>query len=152
MPVFESTMELRCSAEALFDFLVRPANLPKISPPDWQLQLLEGPEVCRLGSQIVLQTRRGGLPQRIVIEITAFEPHLLLTDELREGPFRKLIHSRMLQANGGSVTMKDRIEFEPPRGLLGLLLTAQRIEKDLAALHEYRKQRFQELLEPARTG
>jgi ligand-binding SRPBCC domain-containing protein len=150
--VFEAMMELRCSAEALFDFLSRPANLPKISPPDWQLQLLEGPEVCRLGSRIVLQTRRGGMPQRIVSEITAFEPQALLVDEMREGPFRKLIQSRALQANGESVAMTDRIEFEPPRGLLGLVLTAQRIEKDLAALHEYRKQRFQELLEPARTG
>jgi ligand-binding SRPBCC domain-containing protein len=150
--VFESTIQLRCSAEALFDFLARPTNLPRVSPPDWQLQLLEGPEICQLGSRLVIRARRSGIPQRIVSEITVFEPHSLLTDEMREGPFRKLVHSRMLRANGDSVSLTDRIEFEPPGGLLGFVLTAQRIEKDLAALHEYRIKRIQELLEPARSG
>jgi ligand-binding SRPBCC domain-containing protein len=152
VPVFEATMHLRCSPEALFDFLIRPANLPKLSPPEWELQVLEAPDVCQLGSRLVIQARRGGIPQRIVSEITGFEPHSLLTDEMREGPLRKLIHARTVRANGGSVWLTDRIEFEPPRGLLGLVLTAQRIEKDLAALHEFRLKRFQELLEPGRPG
>ena len=152
MPVFEATMQLRCSPEALFDFLARPANLPKLSPPDWKLELLDCPDVCELGSILVIQARRGGIPQKIVSEITGFEPHSLLIDEMREGPLRKLIQARTLKANGESVVLTDRIEFEPPRGLLGLILTAQRIEKDLAAVHEYRRQRFQELLEPAQPG
>jgi ligand-binding SRPBCC domain-containing protein len=152
VPVFEATMQLRCTAEALFDFLARPANLPKLSPPDWELKLLDAPVICQLGSRLVIQARRSGIPQRIVSEITGFEPHSVLVDEMREGPLRKLVHSRTLQANGDSVSLTDHIEFEPPRGLMGLMLTAQRIEKDLAALHEFRLKRFQELLEPGRPG
>jgi len=152
VPVFEATMQLRCTAEALFDFLVRPANLPKLSPPDWDLRLLEAPEICQLGSRLVIQAKRSGIPQRIVSEIIGLEPHSVLIDEMREGPLRKLVHSRTLLANGNSVSLTDRIEFEPPRGLLGLILTAQRIEKDLAALHEFRLKRIQELLEPGQPG
>jgi ligand-binding SRPBCC domain-containing protein len=152
MPLFKATTELDCSAEALFDFLSRPANVLKISPEEWHLHIVEAPDQCRLGSQITVQARRWGVPQKFVSKITAFEPHVLMTDELLHGPFRKFVHEHRLEALGQKVRMLERIDFEPPGGLLGIVMTASRIQHDLAGLHEYRLRKFKELLESATAG
>ena len=41
----------------------------------------------------------------------------------------------------------DRIEFEAPGGVLGLMLSADRIRADLERVFAYRSERFRELLE-----
>ena len=48
--------------------------------------LVEGPEQLSLGSRITVQGRRWGIPQRIVSEVTAFEPNVRFVDEQRQGP------------------------------------------------------------------
>jgi ligand-binding SRPBCC domain-containing protein len=145
MPVFErSTTIPRPSAE-LFEFLARPANLIQVMPPELNMRLVEGPERLFLGAQMVLQTRRWGFAQRIVSKITAFEPNRLFTDEQIEGPFKKWAHSHILEDTPDGTRMTDRIEFEAPGGMLGLVLTQDAIEGELEELFEYRTQKFEEL-------
>ena len=54
MPTFEVQVALATSAEALFDFLVRPANLSRIMPPSTPVDVLEAPERLELGSRLVV--------------------------------------------------------------------------------------------------
>jgi ligand-binding SRPBCC domain-containing protein len=148
MPVFErSTLVPRSPAE-VFDFLARPANLIAVTPPDLNMRLVEGPERLSLGAQVVLQTRRWGFAQRIVSKITAFEPDHLMTDEQIEGPFKKWAHSHVLEEAPGGTRMTDRVEFEAPGGMLGLVFTQDAIEGELEELFEYRTQKFEELFGP----
>jgi ligand-binding SRPBCC domain-containing protein len=146
MPRFETVTDLACPIERVWEFLCRPANLVLVSPPELHLRLVEGPEQLSLGARITIAGRRWGIPQRIVSEVVAFEPNVLFVDEQREGPFRKFTHMHRLEPLSGGTRMLDRIDFEAPGGVLGLILTPGRIERELQSVFELRTRKFKELL------
>jgi ligand-binding SRPBCC domain-containing protein len=147
MPVFETITVLTCPVERVWDFLSRPANLVAVSPPELHMRLVDGPEVLTLGARITAQGRRWGISQTITSEVTAFTPPVQFVDEQRQGPFGKFVHTHTLEALPEGTRMTDRIEFEGPGGLLGLVLNAARIREDLERVFEYRAKRFREWLE-----
>jgi ligand-binding SRPBCC domain-containing protein len=146
MPVFEGTTVLAHSPAEVFDFICKPANLIAVTPPDLNMRLVEAPERLSLGARIVLQSRRWGFSQRIVSLVTAFDPNRLIADEQKEGPFKKWVHSHRLEAIPEGTRMIDRIEYEAPGGLLGLVFTTDAIENELQELFAYRTEKFKELL------
>jgi ligand-binding SRPBCC domain-containing protein len=146
MPQFEAEVILPRPVAEVFDFFCRPANLVRLSPPELNMQLLEAPERLGLGSRIVLKTRRWGIPQRMAAEITVFEPGVRFVDEQREGPFRRWVHGHHFETVPDGTRVTDRIEYEPPGGVLGLLLTGRLIERELKGMFDYRQQKLRELL------
>jgi len=149
VPVFESTTTLRCTTDALFDFVTRPANLVRVSPPELQVKVVDPPEILELGSILIVTARRWGLTQRFITHVMKFEPGRTFVEEQRHGPFKKMVHHHIVEADGTGARMIDRIEYEPPGGPLGLLLSAAQIEKEMAELYAFRLQKFKEILEPA---
>jgi ligand-binding SRPBCC domain-containing protein len=147
MPHFEAITVLAHPIAGVFDFLSLPANLIEVTPPEFNVRLVEGPQRLHLGARIVLQARRWGFAHRLVSEVTAFEPNRLLVDEQREGPFPKWVHTHLLEAVPGGTRMTDRIEFEAPGGMLGFLLTADTIASELQEMFAYRERRLHELLD-----
>jgi hypothetical protein len=81
------------------------------------------------------------------MEVTALQPGRLLTEEQRDGPFRRLVHERhFAELEGEGVEVFDRVEYEPPGGLLGLTLTPRRVERDLLWAIAHRNDRIAECL------
>jgi ligand-binding SRPBCC domain-containing protein len=146
MPRFEMVEELSAPLSRVFDFFSRPANLPKISPPELHMQLLSGPEQLHLGAFLTLQGRRWGLSQRIVSEVTAWQPEQRFVDEQREGPFKKWSHTHQFESlpNGGT-RVTDCIEYEPPGGMLRFIITAAAVERDLKWVFGYRREKLAQL-------
>jgi ligand-binding SRPBCC domain-containing protein len=147
MPHFETSTILAPPIATVFDFLSLSAKLVEVTPPEFNVRLVEAPERLHFGARVVLQARRWGFSQRLASEVTRFEPDHLLVEEQREGPFRKWIHTHLLEPVPGGTRMTDRIEFEPPGGMLGFLLTPETIVSELQDLFAYRERRFKELLE-----
>ncbi|MFL5338980.1 MAG: SRPBCC family protein [Gemmataceae bacterium] len=148
MPLFQSAATIACPPPLLFDFLARPANMLRLTPPDVKFDIVQAPERLELGSVIIIKGRRYGGIQRLISAVTKFEPNTLIVDEQRHGPFRRFVRTQKLDPDGEHVRLTDRIEFDPPSGVLGLLLTADRIGRDLARLNEFRTQMLKQLLEP----
>jgi ligand-binding SRPBCC domain-containing protein len=132
----------------LFDFLIRPANIPKISPPDLSVAVIAAPEVVDVGSRITIEARNLGMRHRLTTQITAIETNALVADEQIEGPFRKYRHERRLKESPGGVLMIEFIDYEPPGGMLGLLLSKSRLEKYVAEMYEFRVNAMRTLLTP----
>jgi ligand-binding SRPBCC domain-containing protein len=145
MPVFDCAMIFSQPIEDLFDYFCRPANLITLSPPDLHMQLIAGPERIERGSRITLKGRRWGLSQTIVSEIQAFEPNVRFVDVMVQGPFRKWEHTHGFVEVDGGTRVTDRIEYEPPGGLLGLAATTSRIARDLESLFAFRVKKLEEL-------
>src|SRR5215469_2483651 len=123
MPYFEMVEDLSASLTRVFDFFSRPAKLIEISPPELHFKLLSAPEQLTLGARIVLQGRRWGLSQRLVSEVTVWEPEVRFVDEQREGPFKQWVHTHRFEAlPDGGTRLTDRIDYETPGGLLGFIL------------------------------
>jgi ligand-binding SRPBCC domain-containing protein len=146
VPFFTSTQTFPVPVEQAFDFFARPANLLLVCPPEFHMQLLEAPDRLQLGARIVLRGRRYGISRRIVSEVIAFEENRFFTDAQVAGPFGKFVHTHRLTALATGTQVTDEIEFAPPRGLLGWILTAKWIESDLQHAFAYRRQRLEELL------
>jgi len=146
MPVFEASQVFSHPLEEVFAFFSNPANLVKISPPELHMRLVEGPARIEVGSRVVIQGRRWGIPQRLVSEITAVEAPTQFTDTQVEGPFRKWVHTHRFEKVHGGTRVVDRIEFEPPGGMLGMMVTAASIERDLQWVFEFRTKKLKEIL------
>jgi ligand-binding SRPBCC domain-containing protein len=146
MPHFEADFIVPRPLPEVFDFFLDPANLVRVSPPELHMRLVEGPPRLRQGSVIVLHGRRWGVPQRVVSAITALEPNVSFVDAQREGPFGKWVHTHCFETVPDGTRIHDHIEYEPPGGLLGLVVKAGMIERDLRWVFEYRCQKLRELL------
>jgi ligand-binding SRPBCC domain-containing protein len=146
VPTFCSIQRFAFPIEAVFDFFRRPAGLVSIAPPELNLQLLEAPEVLSAHSRMVVQARRWGISQRIVTEVVELVDNSRIVEEQRQGPFRSWRHERHFVQDGASTEIREQITFEPPGGLLGLVLTVARIEADLRNGYAYREGRVHECL------
>src|SRR5262249_3003771 len=144
---FETTTDLPHPPEVVFDLLSETATQVRLSPPELHMRLTDGPAKLSLGSQMAVQIRRAGIAQTIVSVVTAFEPATLLVIEQRQGPLKRFVHTHRLEAADGGGRLHDQVDFEPPGGLLGFLLTESRIRDELAEMFAFRVRALRQLLE-----
>jgi ligand-binding SRPBCC domain-containing protein len=150
MPVFETSVTLECPRERAFDFLLRPANVARIAPPELGLSFTSAPEIVELGSRIEFKVQGYGQVQTMVHEITGLVHPQQITETQIRGLFAKWVHEHAFETNDrGQVIVIDRIEFKPPGGLLGLLITSNKILEELEDGFAHRHRQLQKLLAEA---
>ncbi len=143
MPIFEVRQRFEVPRETLFAFFLRPANVVALAPPGLNLAIIEAPEVLAEGARWTVRTRRYGLSARIVSEVVEVRDQERYVEEQREGPFRRWRLERdFTEVSATETEVTERIEYEPPGGLLGLTLTARAIEADLAEAYRGRMERI----------
>ncbi len=146
MGTFRAEIILPRPVAEIFDFLSRPKNLEALAPASEPMELLQGPEHMAEGILMEWRVVRMGLPQRIVTKVTGLEKDRLLKVEQEVGPLGKYQHTQTLSETGDQqTTLRDEIEFEPPSGILGMMITEQWVENNLKAGLEYRDKKLQEL-------
>jgi ligand-binding SRPBCC domain-containing protein len=112
------------------------------------LRLVAAPARAEVGSRITIEGRNLGMRHRLTTIITALQPHELVAEEQVEGPFRRYRHERRLREVPGGVLLAEFIDYEPPGGMLGLLLTKSRLEQYVRELYDYRMKAMRALLTP----
>ena len=148
MAELETSLAMNCSPEAAFEFLVRPKNLLKIIPTDLGFSFLEVPEQLELGSRIEFQITGYGPVQRFLHEVISLEHPTGFTEHQVTGPLKRFVHEHVVESNGsGEVWVIDRVEFEPPGGLAGFLLTEKRVRESLETGLWHRLNEMKKLLE-----
>jgi ligand-binding SRPBCC domain-containing protein len=147
MAHFEARITLPQSREKVFDFLVRTENLLQLIPPDAGMRVIAAPEILKCGSRLELQATAFGQSLKIVHEITELVAPARLVEEQIQGLFQRFVHEHLIEEdNAGHVLAIDRVEFEPPRGLLGLLITPRKIIEQLENLFAHRHQQMRRRL------
>lgn len=146
MPQHIAALDIARPIDVVFDFLARPANLVLLAPAEMRLQLVEGPDRLELGARLHWKARRMGVTQSLVNEVTVFEEAALIEEQQRQGPFKRWVFVHRFTASATGTRLAEELTYEPPGGLLGLLVTADTIRRDLEALFAYRERRLRELL------
>jgi ligand-binding SRPBCC domain-containing protein len=131
MPALETRSTIGCDRQTLFAFLTRPHQAQVLSPPDFKVTLVEAPQVLQLDSVIRFQVEAFGMRQNFTHQVVAFESPERFVERQVEGIFGFYEHEHALEANGGTVTLIERVTFEPPGGMAGMLLTEKRIRENL---------------------
>lgn len=147
MAVFETSITLEVTLEQAFDFLIRPANHEKLSPPGVGLRFVNPPDVFQLGSQFEFKIQAWGVVQTTRHEITEFRRPDLFVEQQVKGPLKSWRHEHRFQLDqNGHVIIIDSIEFQPPGGLLGMMATESKILDNLEDGFYYRHQQLKKLL------
>jgi ligand-binding SRPBCC domain-containing protein len=147
MAQFEARVQLPHTREHVFDFLIRTANLLAMIPPDSGMQAVSVPEVIKAGSLLEFQLKQFGQSSKIVHEITQFVAPSKVAERQVQGLFKLWIHEHLVEeAPAGEVVAIDRIEFEPPGGMLGFLVTKRRILDELESLFAHRHAQMRKML------
>jgi ligand-binding SRPBCC domain-containing protein len=128
----------------VFAFFRNPANVVAVAPAELGMRLVEGPAVVSPGLRFTVEVRGWGLPQRIVTEVTQVEEPARIVEEQIQGPFRRWRLERVLAEVDGETQLAETIDYEPPTGMLGLLVRPAAVERELAQAYTGRVARVME--------
>jgi len=148
MPRYSTCLEIPRPVDEVFAFFTRPASLVALAPPELQAALVDGPELLHAGGRVTWKLRRWGMSQTIVYEVTALVEGKLITLEQRQGPLARWTQQQNFDPTSTGTRLSEEIEFEPPRGMLGRLVTEATVRADLDRLFAHRAQRLADLDEP----
>lgn len=149
MPVFECRTEVGVSPKTLFEFITNVANMKAIAPSDVDMTIIEAPDELALGSKIVFQVQAFGVKQQLVHEVVEFQSPERFREKMVKGPMTAWTHDYIVEPHGTTgAALTNRIEFEPPGGMLGMLLTADRILGHLEEDYARRSEALKKALQP----
>lgn len=146
MPEAVSSSIISVSAEQLRKFLGRTANLPQISDPSLELEILSAPETVTVGERIEFRITAFGFKQRAIHEYITVEELQIVENQI-EGPLRAWKHHQMIEVVGAAeCRLTDRIEFTPPGGMLGFLLTEAKVHESIQEGMQIRYESLDDLI------
>ena len=138
MPQFESRTELNASPDKVFEYIRSPANLQAIAPPETQFVYVQPPQLIELGSRLVCKVSAYGMIQQMSYEIVELVSPERYREKMVEGPLQMWLHDYFVEPSANGVTLVNRIEFEPPAGMMGLIVNSRRIMEALEDGFDYR--------------
>ena len=131
MASYRTETLLAAPAEEVFDFLIRPENVIRVTAPSVALKPVSAPEIFEQGSRIELELSGYGPPQRFLYEVVEFDRPSRFTETLVKGPLRSFRHEHVFESTPNGTRVLDIVEFAPPGGMLGFLVTEDRIRQGL---------------------
>lgn len=147
MPEAVCSTSLKCPASTLRDYLGQTSNLKHITDPDMHLRIVQADEIIKEGSEIEFQVSTYGIKQSMKHRYTSVTESLIQSEQI-EGPTRNWIHQVIIEETGDSTCkLTDRIEFEPPGGMMGFVMTEAKIRESILEGMEFRYEALADILE-----
>lgn len=123
----------------VFPFFERPENLAKITPPSLGFKILTpGPLEMKKGLTIDYTIKILGLPVRWRTLILEYNPPFSFVDNQERGPYALWHHTHTFEEVSGGTLMKDEVKYAVPFGLLGSLVNAVWVRRDIENIFRYR--------------
>ncbi len=133
MEVFVASVILPRSREVTFDYLRRPANFLKMLPADAAGNLdAKLPPIMDVGSELDVKVKAFGMTVEIIHEVTSVIFQERIAVQQTKGPFKAWIHEQtFVDAPDGQTLLTNKIQFLPPGGMLGFVVTKKVIHSNL---------------------
>jgi hypothetical protein len=145
---FARESRINAPPEAVFAFHESPGALQRLTPPWEKAKLVEGGTSIKEGSRVVIETKLGLVPLRWVAIHTEYDPPHLFADRQESGPFASWYHRhRFLDDGQGGTILRDEIEYEPPLGWIGKMLSDGMIEHKLDRMFAFRHAETKRIVE-----
>jgi ligand-binding SRPBCC domain-containing protein len=132
--------------DEVFAFFSRAENLQDITPRwlNFRILSLSTPEVER-GTLIRYALRWRILPVRWTTEIIRWEPPFRFVDRQISGPNKLWHHEHRFEPQGAATVMRDTVRYALPFGLIGNVVHAAIVERDVRNIFDYRAERIKTL-------
>jgi ligand-binding SRPBCC domain-containing protein len=125
--------------EAVFPFFRDPWNLEAITPPWLAFRILHVTDRdIRQGTRISYRLRLYGVPIRWETVIAEYEGDVSFADEMLRGPYRHWYHRHRFRELPDAVEMEDVVDYALPFGVVGRLVHALAVRRQLDRIFAYR--------------
>ena len=140
--VFIATQDLATARNEVFAFFSDPANLEALTPPWLRFEVLTARPLPRgEGAIFDYRIKVRGLAIRWRTLIETFVPGERFVDRQLAGPYALWHHThRFEDLPGGGTRVTDTVRYRVGFGILGRLITALWVRRDIARIFEYRQQ------------
>ncbi|MCB0407683.1 MAG: DUF1731 domain-containing protein, partial [Bdellovibrionales bacterium] len=145
--LFYSEQWIPKSIDKIFLFFSEAKNLEKLTPPWLHFCILDqSTERMQKGTLITYKLKIHGIPIKWKTEILEWNPQFQFIDNQLSGPYKKWHHTHSFYSTPQNGTlMQDKIIFELPMGLIGMLFTSRFVTKDIQTIFDYRTQAIRQL-------
>jgi ligand-binding SRPBCC domain-containing protein len=145
---FEKETRIAASPDVVFAFHESPGALRQLIPPWERVTLVEAGDSLRPGTRVVLAVAFGPMRLRWVAEHTEYEPGRMFADRQVEGPFASWYHRHLFLPDGdGGTVLRDEVDYEPPMGAVGRLLSGGMLRAKLRKMFDHRHEITRRLIE-----
>jgi len=124
----------------VFDFFSNPENLALITPSKLDFKILTPVPIKMKEGQLIDYTiKLAGFNVRWRTMITEYLPMKSFVDQQLVGPYSMWHHTHEFEELDGCIKMIDTINYVMPFGLIGRIVNAFWVKRDLNKIFEYRK-------------
>ncbi len=150
---FHQFQRIQCihqPVEVVWDFIVNPFNLKKITPKYMGFDIASQNIPSTIYPGMIISYKVApllGIKLNWVTEITHVQPQQNFVDEQRMGPYKLWHHQHLLEPCEEGTVMTDIVSYIPPFGVIGHMANKLTIQQQLKEIFDYRAKALQQLLE-----
>jgi len=134
--------------EDVFAFFADARNLEKITPPWLGFKILSmSTDSIEEGTVIRYRLRLHGIPIHWRTEICEWNRPHCFVDEQARGPYKLWRHTHRFEAHGSHTMMIDEVQYSLPFGVLGRIVHAVKIRREVSRIFDYRRLQIDALFE-----
>ncbi len=123
MAVLEFSTEINATQKELFDFHTNFKNVAIVTPPVFEVRFVMIPDSMAEGSEMTVEIKQFGFWIPWDVKVKELIPNSLLVDyQSGRGPFKSWKHKHLFTIRNSRTVLTDRIEYQLPFGILGLLV------------------------------
>ena len=147
MSVYERSFKVKAALHEVAAFHDDPVSLAAITPPPVHVTIERFDRPVHAGSRVIFRLSVGPIGVRWNGMIAEYVDQKYFRDVQNRGPFGAWSHTHSFAAEADGTRVNDRVEYEPPLGLIGKLIDPIFVRPSLAFLFNYRKKKTREHLE-----
>jgi len=147
MPVYERSFKVKAPLPEVAAFHDNPVSLAAITPPPVRVMIQRFDKPVHAGSRVIFRLGVGPFGVMWDGTIAEYDDQKYFRDVQNSGPFGAWSHTHSFVVETDGTRVIDRVEYEPPFGLVGKLLDPIMVKPSLAYMFKYREKKTRELLE-----
>jgi ligand-binding SRPBCC domain-containing protein len=152
MSVYERSFTVKAELAEVAAFHDDPVSLAAITPPPVRVTIQRFDKPVRAGSRVIFRLSVGPFGVTWDGTIAEYVAQQFFRDVQNSGPFGAWSHTHSFVAEADGTRVNDRVEYEPPLGLIGKLIDPILVKPSLAYMFNYRAKKTREILEQGRQG
>lgn len=138
---FTRVQKLPISVDQAWDFFSSPVNLQEMTPSSMGFLITSPEKFDRMYPGQIITYKVSpvlGIPLDWCTEITHVIKNEIFVDEQRFGPYAFWHHRHMFKEIENGVEMTDMVYYKMPMGIIGSMLNALFVKKQLTQIFDYR--------------
>jgi ligand-binding SRPBCC domain-containing protein len=152
MSVYERSFKVEAELADVAAFHDDPVSLAAITPPPVRVTIQRFDQPVRAGSRVIFRLSVGPFGVTWDGTFAEYAEQQYFRDVQNSGPFGAWSHTHSFAAEADGTRVSDRVEYEPPLGLIGKLIDPILVRPSLAYMFNYRAKRTREILEQGKRG